>query len=184
MLRHYYISDNLGELESVSEHLVQAGLAEEQVHVLSEADEETAKHRLNAVNSLSKSDIIHSGLIGAGVGAVLAALVLLAGGFFDAEGVEGWLPFVFLAVVVFGFCTWEGGFRGIQVRNAEFRRFDDMLKLGRHVLIVDVDPRDEGKVKQVVGEGGRLQGAGQNETPRAWIISSQKSINDLVKTLP
>lgn len=184
MLRHYYISDDLRELESVSEHLIQAGLAEEQVHVLSEADEEAASHHVNAVNSLSKSDIIRSGLIGAGIGAILAVLILLAGVFFGATGVEGWLPFVFLAVVVFGFCTWEGGFRGIQVRNAEFRRFDDLLKLGKHVLIVDIDPEDESKVKQVVGDRTQLQDAGQDETPRAWIISSQRSINTLVKTLP
>lgn len=185
MLRNFYIADDLSELEHVSQSLVQAGLAEEQVHVLSEADEEAAKRRVNAVNSLSKSDIIRSGLIGAGIGAVLAILILLTGLFFDADGVDGWLPFVFLAVVVFGFCTWEGGFRGIQVRNAEFRRFDNMLKLGKHVLIVDIDPAEENKVKKVLGgDGTQLQAAGQEETPRAWVISSQKNINDLVKTLP
>lgn len=184
MLRHYYISDDLDELEHVSEDLVQAGLAEEQVHVLSEADEEAARHHINAVNSLSKSDIIRSGLIGAGVGAALVVLVLLAGLFFGAEGVEGWLPFGFLAVVVFGFCTWEGGFRGIQVQNAEFRRFAELLKLGRHVLIVDVEPKDEEKVKKVVSSDVRLEDAGQENTSRAWLISSQKGFNDLVKTLP
>lgn len=184
MLRHYYLSDDLTALESVSEHLVQAGLAGEQVHVLSEADNEAARHHVNAVNSLSKSDIIRSGLIGAGVGAILAALILLAGVFFGAKGIEGWLPFVFLAVVVFGFCTWEGGFRGIQVRNTEFRRFDDLLKLGKHVLIVDIDAEDEIKVNRVVGDQAQLPKAGQDETPYTWIISSQKGFNALVKTLP
>src|SRR5690606_30621025 len=121
----------------------------EQVHVLSESDDEAARHHINAVNSLSKSDIIRSGLIGAAIGAILALLVLMAGFMFGAEGVEGWLPFVFLAVVIFGFCTWEGGFRGIQVQNSEFRRFSDLLKLGRHVLIVDIEPKDEDKIRKV-----------------------------------
>ena len=78
MNRHYYISDNLDELERVEQELEAQGISTEQIHVLSEQDAEVEHHHLHDVPSFMKQDVVHSGEIGALVGLVLAAAVLLA----------------------------------------------------------------------------------------------------------
>ena len=78
MQRHYYISDNLDELERVEQELEAQGISTEQIHVLSEQDAEVEQHHhLHDVPSFMKQDVVHSGEIGALVGLVLAAAVLL-----------------------------------------------------------------------------------------------------------
>ena len=76
MNRHYYISDNLNDLETVEYELEASGINSEQIHVLSEKVADVVEHHLHEVNSLMKQDAVHSGEIGAVVGAPLAALVL------------------------------------------------------------------------------------------------------------
>ncbi|AGH46335.1 hypothetical protein C427_4230 [Paraglaciecola psychrophila 170] len=41
---------------------------------------------------------------------------------------QGGYTFGFLAVIVLGFCTWEGGLVGIQIPNYQFKRFQALLK--------------------------------------------------------
>ena len=160
MTRHYYISDDLDDLETVNQELLNQGLQSSQIHVLSESDADVQRHHVNPINSLSKSDVIHSGFIGAGIGVVVAAVaMLLVAVFISPTGLEAWLPYGFLAVMIFGFCTWEGGLRGIQTQNSEFRRFADLLRKDKHVLIVDTRRHDEEKVTKVVASHIRLSEA-------------------------
>ena len=76
MKRHYYISDDLDELEVLEDELETDGISTEQIHVLSERDADVQQHRLNDVASLMKQDIVHSGIVGMVVGVLLALLVL------------------------------------------------------------------------------------------------------------
>ena len=69
LLRHYFISDNLDDLETFEEELEAAGITTPQIHVLSLHDEEVAHHdHLNYVQSFMKKDIVHSAELGAVVG--------------------------------------------------------------------------------------------------------------------
>ncbi len=52
MNRHYYISDNLDELERLEAELEASGIATEQIHVLSEKDAETGQRHLHEVSPL------------------------------------------------------------------------------------------------------------------------------------
>ena len=51
MNRHYYISDNLNDLEKVETELEASGIDTEQIHVLSERDAEVERHHLHDVSS-------------------------------------------------------------------------------------------------------------------------------------
>lgn len=172
MNRHYYISDDLDDLETVESELEANGISTEQIHVLSEKDAEVEHHHLHDVPSFMKQDVVHSGEIGALVGVVLAALVL--GGAYLlgwTESAAGWIPFVFLAIVLFGFCTWEGGFFGIQVPNAHFRAFRQKLKEGKHVFFVDVEPNQEPILDQVIQHHPSLRDAGTGAAAPHWIVA-------------
>ena len=141
VLRHYFISDDLDDLEKVEEELESRGVDTPQIHVLSLDDGATENHvHLHDVTSFMKSDVIRSGEWGLAIGVVGAALVLLVAYFMDwTNTVAGWIPFIFLSIVVLGFCTWEGGFIGIQRANKHFERFEKVLDEGKHVFFVDQD---------------------------------------------
>ncbi len=76
MNRHYYISDNLNDLENVEYELEASGINSEQIHVLSEKVADVEEHHLHEISSLMEQDAVHSGEIGAVIGVPLAALVL------------------------------------------------------------------------------------------------------------
>ena len=124
MQRHYYISDNLKDLERVEDELEARGIDHEQIHVLSERDADVEHYHLHDVSSVMKRDMVHSGLIGVGIGIALAALVMLVAWFSGWTGTAaGWIPFIFLAIALFGFSVCEGSLFGIQTPNAVVKRF-------------------------------------------------------------
>ena len=76
MLRRYFISKNLDDLEILEEQLEAAGVSTPQIHVLSEEDTEVEHHHhLHEVQSLMKRDIVHTTLRGAVIG--LGAFLLV-----------------------------------------------------------------------------------------------------------
>ncbi|UTW08539.1 magnesium transporter [Pseudomonas benzenivorans] len=184
MNRHYYISEDLDDLETVESELEANGISTEQIHVLSEKDADVEHHHLHDVPSFMKQDVVHSGEIGAAIGAVLAAVVL--GGAYLlgwTESAAGWVPFIFLAIVLFGFCTWEGGFFGIQVPNAHFRHFRQKLKEGKHVFFVDVEPEQESILDRVVQHHPALVDAGTGAASPHWIVAWQQKWHQFKRTI-
>lgn len=187
VLRHYFISDDLDDLERVEQELESQGVETPQIHTLSLDDTDAENHvNLHDVSSLMKRDVIRSGELGALVGAV-GAVVVLGVAYFAGwtNSVVGWIPFIFLAVIVLGFCTWEGGFIGIQRTNKNFRRFESSLKAGKHVFFVDLLPDQEGILEQVVARHSGLELAGTERGTPQWIMAGQKRIPHFLReTLP
>jgi len=185
MLRHYYISDDLDDLEAVELELEAKGVSTPQIHVLSENDAEVEKHHLNAIEAVLKQDVVHLTKIGAVVGFIGAALVLSV--VYVKEwhiSAAGWIPFGFLAVVILGFCTWEGGLIGIQIPNHQFKRFQKLLKQGKHIIFVDVDPEQEIILFEVVEKHPRLKLAGTGSATPSWVVHGQEKFTKVMKTLP
>ena len=175
MTRHFFVSDKLDDLEHFEEELEHRGIVTPQIHLLTSDDLGAAHHHhLHAVPSFMKMDVIHSGLIGAGLGLCLALLVLLVA--YTAgwsASLAGWTPFVCLAFVLFGFSTWQGGLWGIQTRNAHFRRFEQAMREGRHVLFVDAAPQHEAPLKEIAQHYGSAHLAGIERGTPSWLVFSQ-----------
>ena len=187
VLRHYFISDDLDDLEKVEEELENKEVDTAQIHVLSLDDTATENHvHIHDVTSIMKRDVIRSGELGLGIGVVGAALVLAVAYFSGwTETVAGWIPFIFLSIVVLGFCTWEGGFIGFQKVNKHFERFEKVLNEGRHVFFVDLRPEQEGILNEVVARHPGLELAGTERGTPNWIMKGQKRIpHFLQETLP
>ncbi|TDF39753.1 NAD/FAD-utilizing enzyme [Alteromonadaceae bacterium M269] len=185
MKRYYYISDDLNDLESVERELEDKGFSTPQIHVLSENDAEVEKHHLHAIEAVLKQDVVHSTELGAVVGAVMATLVLLVAYLMEWHTTAaGWIPFGFLAVVILGFCTWEGGLIGIQIPNYQFKRFQKLLKEGKHVFFVDIDAEQEEALSQIVAEHPRLKVAGTGEATPGWVVHGQEKFHKAMKILP
>lgn len=177
MLRHYFISDNLDDLEVFEGELENAGVSTPQIHVLSRNDTEVAHRHLHDVMSFMKKDIVHSTELGAVVGLCAFGLVLTVAYFAGwTETAAGWMPFIFLAVILLGFCTWEGGLLGIQKPNHHFRRFEKALGDGKHIFFVDLEPRQEAVLKKVLKSHPRVKLAGTGTSTPHWFIEWQKKI--------
>lgn len=184
MKRHYYLSDNLDALQKVEEELEQNGVIKPQIHVLSKNDQGVAEHNLHMVEAVLKRDVVYKMEIGAVFGVVGALLVLAVSHFSGATAAVGWVPFIFLAIVVLGFCTWEGGFLGIQEVHHDFKRFEHDLDRGRHVLFVDIDPNQEAVLERIVASSPSLQKAGYGEATPRWVIMWQKNWTRFMDAMP
>ena len=185
MQRHYYVSDDLNDLEAVERELEKSGLSTPQIHVLSENDAAVEKHHLHAIESVLKQDVVHSTQLGAIVGIIGAALIIaITYAMQWHTTAAGWLPFGFLAVVVLGFCTWEGGLVGIQIPNYQFKRFQALLKQGKHVFFVDVDANQYDALCEVIQRHDSLVHAGTGDATPSWVVKGQDKFNNAMKALP
>ena len=185
MKRHYFISDNLDDLESVEQELESRGVTTLQIHVLSQNDADVEHHKLHQVVTFMKTDIVRSTVIGALIGVCLCLLTLaIAHSTGFTKTAIGWVPVVFLSVVLLGFCTWEGGLRGIQEPNSRFRSFLPALQSGKHILFVDIDNDQEAVLKQVVTQHPNLNGVRVEPAGPHWVVAWQQKCLNFIRTLP
>jgi hypothetical protein len=187
MKRHFFISDDLDDLEVLERTLEQDGISTEQIHVLTLDDTAAERHPdLNDVQSLMKRDVLHSGRYGLIVGVIGAAAVLgvtYLAGWYTTQ--VGWIPFVFLAIIVLGFFTWEGGLIGIQTFNASFERFKTELEAGRHLFFVDLPPDQEPILRRAIRNHPSARSAGTGRSTPHWLVKLQRSTRNLfVEKLP
>ena len=185
MKRHYYISDDLDDLDHVEEELEKAGVATPQMHVLSRDDAGVAmREHLHPVEAVLKKDVVRGTEIGAVVGVIGASIVVAVSYYSGVTETVGWVPFIFLAVIVLGFCTWEGGLFGIQEPHADFVRFQADLDAGKHIFFVDLDDEQAAALTQIVNAHPRLQAAGEGAATPKVVVAAQKKFHDVMETLP
>lgn len=185
MKRHYYISNDLDDLSLMESELLAKGISIPQIHVLSENDADVERHHLHAIEPVLKKDVIRSTEFGAIIGVIAAGLVLLLAYVMGWHlSPAGWVPFGFLAAVVLGFCTWEGGLIGIQRPNYQFKRFQKLLKQGNHIFFVDVSDEQQQALEQVAANHESLKLAGTGGATPEWIVKSQDKFNSFMKTMP
>jgi hypothetical protein len=183
MKRHYYLIDNLDQLDRIEDELEHQGVVRPQIHVLSNDDGSVETHpHLHNIESILKQDVVHGTIIGALLGVIGAALIIAIGLLTGLPQTYTWTPFYFLAAAVFGFITWSGGFYGIQTPHKSFRRFQKALKKGQHVFIVDVDPTQESIIKQMENNHPELQPSGVGSATPRWIVMGQQTFKDITST--
>ncbi len=185
--RHFLISDDLDDLEHLEEELEDEGVPTPQIHVFTLDDTEAEQHaHLHDVQSIMKRDVIHSFIVGASVGVVLALAILAATALFGwHQSAAGWIPFIFLAIIALGFCTWEGGLFGVQTLNSHFKQFEQRLAEGKHVFFCDLTEEQEPIFRRVVDAHPSAQHAGTGNPTPYWILFLQTRLKRLFgETLP
>ncbi len=178
LTRHFFISDDLDDLERLEQYLERDGVVTPQIHALSLNDGDADRHQnLNKVASLMRRDLIHSTLIGAAVGlcaSIIALLVAYLAGW--TATAAGWIPFIFLAIILLGFFTWQGGLRGIDTPNVGFQRFEQALEAGRHVFFVDLEPHQASVLKRALSAHPTVEAAGTGRAARHWMVFWQHRV--------
>ena len=185
MNRHYFITDDLDDLQLAVAELKQGGLSDPQMHVLSRDDAAVDTHPdLTPVEAVLKKDVVRGTEIGAVIGVAGAGLVLATAYFSGVTAAVGWVPFLFLAIVVLGFCTWEGGLFGIQESHADFSRFQKQLDKGKHVFFVDQPGDKERLLNEVVERHPKLRPAGKGSATPELVVQARKKFSHAMQTLP
>jgi len=185
MKRHYFVSDDLDDLEHVEEELERDGLVTPQIHVLSHDDAGVAGHpHLHEVEAVMRTDVVRSMKRGAVVGLIAAPLVLFVAHYFGFAGQYTWVPFIFLSIVVLGFCTWEGGFLGIQTPHHQFKKYEKFLDAGKHILFIDVKAAQQQILDRVVSEHPGLVYAGEGKATASWFVHGHEKMRIFMKTMP
>jgi len=186
MKRHYFISSSLDDLDSIEQQLESKGVHRSQIHVLSKDDAgvETHEH-LHNIESVLKYDVVHGTMLGAIAGFILAIATLAIAEYSNLTATYTWAPFLFLAVVLFGFSTWFGGYHGIQTPHKDFKRFEGDLNAGRHVFFVDIDKEQKNILSDVTSSHPGLKKAGTgNATPRWVVMGQDKAVDIATHTFP
>lgn len=177
MKRHFYISNDLDDLDRIEQELENKGVHKPQIHVFSKDDTAVETHdHLHNIESVFKKDLVHGTITGAWVGVVIAGLVLIVTSYTSWPESYTWVPFIFLAIVLLGFSAWVGGLVGIESPNRDFKRFEQQLREGKHVFIVDVDPEQENVLDSVVEAHPGLQLAGTGKAPPRWVVMGQHNV--------
>lgn len=184
MKRYYFITDDLDDLQGVETDLKSAGITTPQIHVLSRDDAGVERRRLHQVEAVLKMDVVHGTEKGALIGVIGAAAILLAAWLSGLTATYTWIPAIFLAVIVLGFCTWEGGLIGIQKPHADFQRFQGDLEAGRHILFVDVDPEQESALHTVACHHPKLVEAGEGESTPRLVVRLQDKWSRFMELAP
>lgn len=159
MNRHYFVTTDLEDLEQVETELESAGIDTSHIHVLTSDAAGAATHHLHTLSDFMQRDVFHSAAMGASLGIMLVMFILIEVSVSGTALRLGWTPLVLLCGALLGFSTWAGGFLGIQRPNHALRRFMGSIRKGRHVLLVDVEERQERALSTVVAHHPALRAA-------------------------
>jgi len=186
--RYFYIGENLDDLEVLERELEEAGVERPRIHVLSQDDSAVEHHKdLHEVESIMKSDLLHSTVIGLLVGLLAGGLLLWLTwvfGWYTLTG-AGWLPFVLGAAFLVVYFVGAGGFLGFQTHNHHFRAFERALNDNKHVFFVDLEPSRGATLEKIVQQHASLTPAGvAKSSPRWLVVGEQKMSHFLRETLP
>lgn len=150
MLHKYFLSKNLDDIEHFHDDLIQTGLSDDQIHVWSESEDDVFSHHIKPVNPFMKTDVVYSTFKGAVIGFILAGFIFSLPFIIAFDNSIKYVPFIFTALIALGFCTWEGGLRGIQTPNHHFKHLQDKIKKGYHLLIIDFELKNEKNVQHLL----------------------------------
>lgn len=149
MKRLFFITSSLNTVEKAEQELMEIGVNEDAMHLLSEDLAEAEVRNLHPVRSMNRTDILHWLERGLVVGGLIAVFILSLAYFSGLADQYSWMPFVFVALFLMAFATWEAGLIGMQEKNYKFEAFEENIRNGEHVLFVDCDEPQSSKVKDV-----------------------------------
>ena len=187
MKRHYFISDSLDDLADVEQELQALAIDGSQIHVYGpdKKQRDLDLKPVHDISSFTRSDVVRSGwrgfLVGAGAAATVLAFSYINGWH---QSTLGWVPIVFVALILLGFFAWEGGLSGIQQPNQELSKFDDAIKQGKLLFYVDANEKQQATLEAVAARHPGLDYAGDGDAVPEWFVQSQIQFQRFIKAMP
>lgn len=152
MKRMYYLTSNLDSTEQISRDLHEEGITDWNFHVHCMDEAGLYKRRIHSANYIHKLDIVRYGERGAIVGfliGIAAVAYVITAQPFGPEGATT-LAYVALCGFLTLFGAWVGGLAGLSHENQKIAMFHEEVERGKYLLLIDVRPDEEEKVKSLM----------------------------------
>ena len=147
MSRLLYESDFLHHLEDTYHDLQAYGIANKDLHVVSNHDGKILRHGLNAANSWYRTDVVHVGVKGLTLGLMMGVALALILAFSNIPtqyyGTSG---FILTILFCTGFGSWIGGFIGLQNKNHKLKKYFNYVEEGKYLLLIDTNEAEIDKL--------------------------------------
>ena len=149
----YYLAPSLLSTHQISDDLIDLGIADWFVHVISKDEAGLKKEHLHSANWLETHNLLRDGFIGANLGFIAGVAAAGAVMFLQPFGPETpGVVYFFLVLVATLFGAWVGGLTGIDSDNRKLRRFHDDIEAGKYLLLI-YSPKGHGEdVKTMMNE--------------------------------
>ena len=147
----YYLAPSLLSTHQISDDLIEVGILDRYVHVISKDEAGLKKEHLHSANWLETRDLLRDGFIGANFGFIFGVLAAGAVMLFKPFGPETpGVVYFFVVVVATLFGAWVGGLTGMDSENRKLRRFHDDIEAGKYLLLIYAPKAQGEEVKSMM----------------------------------
>lgn len=151
MRRLYFLVSDTASTKAIVEDLLRARITWRHIHVL--ADHSVALDQLPEASLLQSSDVVAALARGTALGGAAGALAgLVALVFPPAQLVIAGGAVVAMTLAGAGFGAWTASMIGVDEPSRRLERFQDAIKAGQLLLMVDVPQAREEEIQRMVHE--------------------------------
>ncbi len=151
MLRMYFLAPDVETTSNIVSELLEFGLEDKHIHVIGNDHEKIEKAHLHEAGILESSDLlpaIRRGLLYGGTTGLLAGIAFVT---FPPAGLALGGAAVFGAGALgAGFGAWMSSMIGVSVKDVGVEHFEQAVKNGHYLMLVDVDKDLFPKVEPLV----------------------------------
>jgi hypothetical protein len=152
MKRLFFLVPDMQTTREVAQEMEDNGVGESHVHVMGQKVDQLNRAHLHPTNVVQTTDLVPALWRGAILGVILSgAIYLLFSLMLPMEvNISGLGMF---AIIMFGvgFGIWASGMIGIGIKNEIIERYENYVKEGHYIVIVDVpNEREQEVTNQVI----------------------------------
>tara|TARA_B100002049_G_C16035870_1_gene356652 strand:- start:489 stop:1010 length:522 start_codon:yes stop_codon:yes gene_type:complete len=164
MRRLYYIADDLKTTENIAKSLSRLNDFAWRYHVISQDQQGLTQHNIRSGQFWHLTDSARQAEQGALIGMIAG---VIGAGFYAAFNpqllplpISSWLAYILIPAIAGG---WAGAFWGARSQHYQLKRFEDELKYGGYVVMIDV-PKDQVQMvhQYLVSRVNQLKVAGES----------------------
>ncbi|MCS5711313.1 hypothetical protein [Candidatus Berkiella aquae] len=151
MKRLFLLVPDLKVTKEIVHELEAIGINDSNVHVMGNASETLKKEHLHEANLIQTTDLIPSLKRGAMIGIALS--IVMCSVYAYALTTDGEIHLLVIAILVlFGllFGAWASSLIGVSVKNPIVEKFNDYIKSGHYIMMVDTPPERESELSSQI----------------------------------
>ncbi len=147
-----YLADDLGTVEAMVTQLHEQQISTRRCHILSKDQDGVARHHLQNMPFLTQTDLLHTGLRGALVGAFAGLVFIGVLAYARPFGIDpAWWALGLAGVLVACFLAWVGGMVGLAHESYKLQPFHGAIEDGKYLVVLKVDSEGKaGRIKNVL----------------------------------
>lgn len=147
MKRLYYLTDSLESADLISRDLHEAGIRDDDFHVLCCDEQALRQHHLHSANIFQRTDIIRFVERGLIVGGMMSLCFALPMAYMESFTFNAWLGISAFCILVSICCGMIGG---LAQENYKVQPFHDAIEQGELLIMVDTPAEQEGFVRRTM----------------------------------